>query len=141
VRPFNGIDRLGNTIFTIGNECDHDKRQANCVSPAATPHVWQAVVSAASAAATREWSPYGRFGSTPPRCDSGKISAVSPTELPALSDSVDPVIEAYKRDVDRTLIRENLTRSYEERVRALEQMIEFVDEVRRAGKSMRGEQS
>jgi hypothetical protein len=56
-----------------------------------------------------------------------------------LSDSVDPVIEAYKKDVDRTLIRENLTKSYEERVRTLEQMIEFVAEVRRAGRSMRGE--
>ncbi|MBU6366203.1 MAG: helix-turn-helix transcriptional regulator [Gemmatimonadetes bacterium] len=31
----------------------------------------------------------------------------------------DPVIEAYKRDVDRTLLRENLRRSVEERVRSL----------------------
>jgi hypothetical protein len=57
-----------------------------------------------------------------------------------LSHSVDPVIEAYKKDVDRTLIRENLTKSYEERVLALEQMLEFVSEVRRAGQVMRGEQ-
>jgi hypothetical protein len=27
---------------------------------------------------------------------------------------IDPVIEAYKRDVDRTLIRENLRRSVQE---------------------------
>ena len=58
-----------------------------------------------------------------------------------LSDSVDPVIEAYKKDVDRTLVRENLTKSYEERVVALEQMLAFVGEVRRAGKAMRGEQA
>jgi hypothetical protein len=57
-----------------------------------------------------------------------------------MSGSVDPVIEAYKKDVDRTLIRENLTKSHEERVRALEQMLEFVYELRRAGKAMRGEQ-
>jgi hypothetical protein len=56
-----------------------------------------------------------------------------------LSDSVDPVIEAYKKDVDRTLIRENLKKSHEERVLALEQMLEFVEEVRRAGRAMRGE--
>jgi hypothetical protein len=56
-----------------------------------------------------------------------------------LTDSVDPVIEAYKKDVDRTLIRENLKKSHEERVRTLEQMIEFVEEVRRAGRAMRGE--
>lgn len=31
----------------------------------------------------------------------------------------DPVIEAYKRDVDRTLLRENLRRPVEERVRSL----------------------
>lgn len=33
-----------------------------------------------------------------------------------------PHIEAYKRDVDRTLLRANLRRSYAERARALEQM-------------------
>ena len=57
-----------------------------------------------------------------------------------LSDAVDPVIEAYKKDVDRTLIRENRSKSHEERVIALEQMLELVDEVRRAGKAMRSEQ-
>lgn len=56
------------------------------------------------------------------------------------SNSVDPVIEAYKSGVDRTLIRENLTKSHEERVVALEQMLEFVHEVRRAGREMRDEQ-
>ena len=56
-----------------------------------------------------------------------------------LADYIDPVIEAYKKDVDRTLIRENLKKSHEERVRTLEQMIEFVEEVRRAGRAMRGE--
>lgn len=62
-------------------------------------------------------------------------------ELVQLSDSIDPVVEAYKKDVDRTLIRENLTKSYEERVRNLEQMLKFVAEVRRAGQSLRGERT
>jgi hypothetical protein len=31
----------------------------------------------------------------------------------------DPVIEVYKRDIDRTLIRENLKRSVEERLENL----------------------
>jgi hypothetical protein len=45
----------------------------------------------------------------------------------------DPVIEVYKRDIDRTLIRENLRRSYEERVEALMQLQEAAEEFRRAG--------
>ena len=57
-----------------------------------------------------------------------------------LAETPDPVIEAYKKDVDRTLIRENLSKTHEERLLALEQMLEFVDEVRRAGQVMRNEQ-
>jgi hypothetical protein len=50
---------------------------------------------------------------------------------------VDPVIEAYKRDVDRSLIRENLTRSVEERLENLMQLQRFAEELRRAGRAMR----
>jgi hypothetical protein len=46
----------------------------------------------------------------------------------------DPVIEAYKKDIDRTLIRENLKRSVEERFRNLMQLQRFADELRRAGR-------
>ena len=49
----------------------------------------------------------------------------------------DPVIEAYKRDVDRTLLRENLRRSVEERIEALMQLQAFADELRRAGQRLR----
>jgi hypothetical protein len=56
------------------------------------------------------------------------------------SRSPDPVIEAYKKGVDRTLIRENLKKSHEERVLTLEAMLEVVYEVRRAGRALRGEQ-
>jgi hypothetical protein len=44
----------------------------------------------------------------------------------------DPVIEAYKKDVDRTLIRENLKRSVEERLLNLMELQRFAEELRRA---------
>ncbi len=47
------------------------------------------------------------------------------------------VIERYKRDVDRTLIRENLRRTPEERLRGLQEMQRFAAEVRRAGSRRR----
>jgi hypothetical protein len=49
----------------------------------------------------------------------------------------DPVIEAYKRDVDRTLIRENLKRSIEERLEALIELQRFAEELHRAGRKIR----
>ena len=45
----------------------------------------------------------------------------------------DPVVEAYKHDVDRTLLRENLRRAPDERVRDLVRLQRFADELRRAG--------
>ena len=44
----------------------------------------------------------------------------------------DPVIEAYKKDVDRTLIRENLSLPVEERFRRLMKLQEFAEELKRA---------
>ena len=44
----------------------------------------------------------------------------------------DPVIEAYKKDVDRTLIHENLKLSVEERLEKLTSLQEFAEELRRA---------
>lgn len=44
----------------------------------------------------------------------------------------DPVIEAYKRDVDRSLLRENLGRTVEERLRSLDDLRRFGDELQRA---------
>jgi hypothetical protein len=46
----------------------------------------------------------------------------------------DPVVEAYKRDIDRTLLRESLKRSVEERLEALMQLQQFAEELRRAGR-------
>lgn len=47
---------------------------------------------------------------------------------------LDPVIEVYKKDVDRTLLRENLKRTVEERLRDLMRLQRFADEWRRAGR-------
>jgi hypothetical protein len=57
-------------------------------------------------------------------------------ELPAPSSTFepDPVIEAYKKDVDRTLLRENLRLTVEERFEKLIALQRFADEVRWAGK-------
>ena len=49
----------------------------------------------------------------------------------------DPVIEAYKSGIDVTLIRENLRRTPEERLRALEQLQAFAEELRKGGREMR----
>ena len=46
----------------------------------------------------------------------------------------DPVIEVYKRDVDRTLLRENLKLAPEERLLKLQDFAKFLSEVRSAGK-------
>lgn len=46
----------------------------------------------------------------------------------------DPVIEAYKKDVDRTLIRESLKLTVEERLANLAALQEFAEEFRRAPK-------
>ncbi len=45
----------------------------------------------------------------------------------------DPVIEAYKRDIDRTLLRENLKLTVEQRFLKLRNLQRFAAELRRAG--------
>jgi len=44
----------------------------------------------------------------------------------------DPVIEAYKKHVDRTLIRKNLSLTVEERVIQLGKLQEFAEALRRS---------
>jgi hypothetical protein len=44
----------------------------------------------------------------------------------------DPVIEAYKRDIDRSLLRENLRRTPEQRFQAVMQLQRLANEARRA---------
>jgi hypothetical protein len=46
----------------------------------------------------------------------------------------DPVIATYKRDVDRTLLRQNLRRSVEERIEMLMSVQQLAAEFRQAGR-------
>jgi hypothetical protein len=55
----------------------------------------------------------------------------------ALRPDTDPVIEAYKKDIDRTLIRENLKLTVEERFRKSMALARFAEEMRRAGREAR----
>jgi hypothetical protein len=45
----------------------------------------------------------------------------------------DPVIEAYKKDIDRTLLRENLKLSVQQRFENLMALQRFAEELQRGG--------
>ena len=68
----------------------------------------------------------------PPRC--GLCELAPP-------DVFDPVIEAYKKDVDRTLLIENLKLTPAQRAEKLVSFMEFLHELRRAGAKLRGEET
>jgi hypothetical protein len=50
---------------------------------------------------------------------------------------VDPLIEAYKKDVDVTLIRENLRLTVDQRFTQLMKLQQFAEDLRRAGRKVR----
>jgi hypothetical protein len=60
----------------------------------------------------------------------GKLRVVAP-------DFVDPVVEAYKPGIDRSLLARNLRLTPEERFRQLMQLQRFAEELRRAGTAAR----
>lgn len=62
-----------------------------------------------------------------------EIMAQTNRRLDARRQAPDPVVEAYKRDIDRTLLRQNLRRSAEERVANLIALQRLAVEARRAG--------
>lgn len=49
----------------------------------------------------------------------------------------DAVIDSYKEDIDRSLLRENLKKTLEERVASLQSLVRLADEARRAGRRLR----
>jgi hypothetical protein len=51
----------------------------------------------------------------------------------------DPVIDAYKKDIDRTLLRENLKLSVEDRLRQLMELQKFAEELGKAGRALKPE--
>lgn len=59
------------------------------------------------------------------------------TELPPYPMPPDPVIEAYKQHVDRTLLRENLKLSAQQRLERLMELQRFAEELQRAGRAAR----
>ena len=64
----------------------------------------------------------------PPRCG---LEELPPPDL------FDPVIEAFKKDVDRTLLIESLKLTPEQRSRKFLSFMEMAYELRRAGERMR----
>ena len=61
-----------------------------------------------------------------------------PDATPLPSAKVDRLVEELKKDVDRTLIRENLKLTVEERLVQLMRLQEFAEELRRAGRATFG---
>jgi hypothetical protein len=59
----------------------------------------------------------------------------APEPVPlAPADYCDPVIEVYKKDVDRTLLRENLKLTVEERIRKAQSFHRSIDRWKGAGR-------
>src|SRR5262245_11195286 len=63
----------------------------------------------------------------------------SPSHADSNAD-LDPVIEAYKKDVDVTLIRENLRLTVDQRFQQLMKMQRFAEELQQAGQKARPQQ-
>jgi hypothetical protein len=61
-----------------------------------------------------------------------------PDAPPLPPAEVDRLVEELKKDVDRTLIRENLKLTVEERLIQLTRFQEFAEELRRAGRATFG---
>jgi hypothetical protein len=59
----------------------------------------------------------------------------------APADYCDPVIEVYKKDVDRTLLRENLKLTVDERFRKFRRFMNYIEGLREAGRIARGERT
>jgi hypothetical protein len=70
---------------------------------------------------------------TPRTTYSPFMAAVAPVKLVPVSLEPSPVIEAYKKDVDRTLLRENLKLTPAQRVEKMIRVLAFTEELRRAG--------
>ncbi|MEO5579954.1 MAG: helix-turn-helix domain-containing protein [Gemmatimonadaceae bacterium] len=51
--------------------------------------------------------------------------------------TADPAVEAFKRDIDRSLLHRNLEKTPDERMRSLQALSRFADEARRAGRAVR----
>jgi hypothetical protein len=59
--------------------------------------------------------------------------AVNDASPISIDSSLDPIVELYKRGIDRTLVRENLRKSHEERLVTLERRIAFIHRMHSPG--------
>ena len=71
------------------------------------------------------------------RRDGTSRPSIAKSEHPETS-SIDRIIEIYKRDVDRTLLREQLRKTPDERVRELVKLEDFAAKLRTAGRKAFG---
>lgn len=53
------------------------------------------------------------------------------------TDDIESLIAAYKKDVDRTILRENLKLTVQQRFEKFESFLKFAGEVREAGRRAR----
>ncbi len=60
-----------------------------------------------------------------------------PEEFVPVSLEPDPVIEAYKQHIDRTLLIENLKLTPAERINRLMELMQFAETLEEAGKALR----
>ena len=58
-------------------------------------------------------------------------------DSPEKVKDLDPVIEAYKKDIDVTLIRENLRLTVDQRFQQLMKLQQFAGDLRSAGRKAR----
>jgi len=62
------------------------------------------------------------------------MAAMNDVDKVEAQQEVDPIVEAYKRDVDVTLIRENLRLTVDQRFQQLMELQRFAEDLRRAGR-------
>jgi hypothetical protein len=65
------------------------------------------------------------------------MSAMDNVEKVGPGEDPDPVIEAYKKNVDVTLIRENLRLTVDQRFQQLMKLQQFAEDLRHAGRKAR----
>ena len=62
------------------------------------------------------------------------MSAMKDVNRDEAGEGLDPVIEAYRKDIDVTLIRENLRLTVDQRFQQLMKLQQFAEDLRRAGR-------
>lgn len=65
------------------------------------------------------------------------VSAMKDVDKVEAGKDLDPVIEAYKKGIDVTLIRENLRLTVDQRFQQLMKLQQFAEDLRRAGRKAR----